>query len=198
MCTPRCHYLRYITLLPPANEVWGKVIFSQACVRNSVHGGCAIPACIAGGIPACLTVGLGGCYPSIHCRWYPSMPCSKSRGEGVPAPGGLLRGMSGGDPPGTATAAGGTHPTGMYSCLVMFEPCKADSITCFVMLFTPYLLCFILKSKISILNMLRLLLAALESVYFYLCCMVILNLHIKVIDIQTLFLLFLVLLYLCW
>ena len=24
--------------LPPSNEVWGKVIFSQACVKNSVHG----------------------------------------------------------------------------------------------------------------------------------------------------------------
>ena len=24
--------------LPPANEVWGKVIFSEACVKNSVHG----------------------------------------------------------------------------------------------------------------------------------------------------------------
>ena len=23
--------------LPPANEVWGKVIFSVACVKNSVH-----------------------------------------------------------------------------------------------------------------------------------------------------------------
>ena len=23
--------------LPPANEVWGKVIFSEACVKNSVH-----------------------------------------------------------------------------------------------------------------------------------------------------------------
>ena len=23
--------------LPPPNEVWGKVIFSQACVKNSVH-----------------------------------------------------------------------------------------------------------------------------------------------------------------
>ena len=28
-------------LLPPANEVWGKVIFSEACVKNSVHGGSA-------------------------------------------------------------------------------------------------------------------------------------------------------------
>ena len=25
--------------LPTANEVWGKVIFSEACVKNSVHGG---------------------------------------------------------------------------------------------------------------------------------------------------------------
>ena len=28
-----------ICLLPPANEVWGKVIFSVACVKNSVHRG---------------------------------------------------------------------------------------------------------------------------------------------------------------
>ena len=28
----------------------------------------------------------------------------------------LLRVVPGGDPPGTATAAGGTHPTGMHSC----------------------------------------------------------------------------------
>ena len=29
--------------LPPANEVWGKVIFSVACVKVSVHGGCLVP-----------------------------------------------------------------------------------------------------------------------------------------------------------
>ena len=60
-------------------------------------------------------------------------------GGGVPAPGGLLWGRSAargvpvlegacskggllpggcGDPPGTATAAGGTHPTGMHSCFM--------------------------------------------------------------------------------
>ena len=39
-------------------EVWGKVIFLEACVKNSIHGGG------------------GGWYPSMHCRWYPSMPCS--------------------------------------------------------------------------------------------------------------------------
>ena len=45
-----------LILLPPANEVWGKVIFSEASVRNSVWG---------------------WWYPSMHCRWYPSMPCSR-------------------------------------------------------------------------------------------------------------------------
>ena len=34
-----------------------------------------------------------------------------SQGEG-----GLVQGVPGGDHPGTATAAGGTHPTGMHSC----------------------------------------------------------------------------------
>ena len=41
--------------------------------------------------------------------------CAWSRGclvlGGVPG-----RGVPGGDPPGTATAADGTHPTGMHSC----------------------------------------------------------------------------------
>ena len=48
------------------------------------------------------------------------MPCSRSLGgmpapRGVPAPGG-------GDPPHqqTATVVGGTHPTGMHSCLKTF------------------------------------------------------------------------------
>ena len=34
-------------LLPPANEVWGKVIFSVACVKKSVHGG-HLPQCMLG------------------------------------------------------------------------------------------------------------------------------------------------------
>ena len=44
------------------------------------------------------------------------------QGRGVPGQGGLLRGgclVRGGAwwrPPPTATAAGGTHPTGMHSC----------------------------------------------------------------------------------
>ena len=37
-----CNFLQSFyqsSLLPPANEVWGKVIFSEACVKNSVHRG---------------------------------------------------------------------------------------------------------------------------------------------------------------
>ena len=103
-----------LILLPPANEVWGKVIFLHLSVilftgecYPSMHcrwyasmpcRGSAIPVCIAGGIPACLA---GGCYPSMHCRWYPSMPC---KGESAPAggllPGGLLLGGVWWRPPG--------------------------------------------------------------------------------------------------
>ena len=46
-------------LLPPANEVWGKVIFSEACVKNSVHSG----ACMAG----CVCVAGGGMHGRGAC-----------------------------------------------------------------------------------------------------------------------------------
>ena len=56
--------------------------------------------------PVCHSVHGGGGYPSIHCRWYPSMPCSKGvcypsmpcsrggawSGEGLLPGGGLLLG----------------------------------------------------------------------------------------------------------
>ena len=38
-------------LLPHANKIWGKVIFSQACVSHSVHGGGSlydVTSCLAG------------------------------------------------------------------------------------------------------------------------------------------------------
>ena len=59
-------------------------MFLQVCVCPRGGGG-AIPACIAGGIPACLAA--GGCYPSMHCRWYPSMPSRGVSSWGVPGPG---------------------------------------------------------------------------------------------------------------
>ena len=98
---------------------------SMPCSRSP--GGGAIPACIAGGIPACLAAGLqGGGVPA------PAGACSEgacsrgvcSRGvcsHGVPALGGVWR------PPRkqTAAVADGTHPTGMHSCLVIFQEIKA-------------------------------------------------------------------------
>ena len=35
-------------LFPPANDVWDKVMFSQACVIPSAHRGVGFPACITG------------------------------------------------------------------------------------------------------------------------------------------------------
>ena len=73
----------FCLLLPPANEVWSKVICLQVCV------------------------------------------CPQ--GRGVPAPGGVCSGgclLPGGClveiPPPAATAAGGTHPTGMHFCFILF------------------------------------------------------------------------------
>ena len=82
-------------LVPPVNEVWGKVICLQVCV-------CPQGGAWSQGVP-----GPGG------GAW--------SRGE--PAPRGVSapRGSGPGwgclvEAPRTATAAGGTHPTGMHSC----------------------------------------------------------------------------------
>ena len=84
---------------------WAKVMFLQLCVILFTGRGVCIPACIVGGIPACLAAGLqGGVYPSMHCRRYSSMPCSRSRGGCIPAC------IAGGIP------AAGTHPTEMHSC----------------------------------------------------------------------------------
>ena len=104
-----------VTYLPPANEVWGKVIFSEACVKNSVHRGWYLPP-RGGGVP-----GLGGvCSSGGACS---RGVCSQGgawsggscllpggclvRGElsaprGVPGPGELSApgGVPGGDPPG--------------------------------------------------------------------------------------------------
>ena len=78
-------------LLLPANEVWGKVIFSQACVKNSVHRGVGlVPRICSGGVPG---------------------PRGGAWSGGVPGPGGCLV-----ETPPTATATGGTHPTGMHFC----------------------------------------------------------------------------------
>ena len=75
-------------LLPPANEVWGKVIFSQACVKNCVNrrGG---DACSGGG---CLVRGGAGA-------------CSGGSGPRGGLLGGVWSGPGGGASP-------GSHPRG--------------------------------------------------------------------------------------
>ena len=97
-------------------------MFSQTCVKNSVHGG-------------------GGVYPSMHWAGgvYPSMHWAggclpsgvsaqgvSAQGVGVcPRRGCLPRGVCPGKggvhpPPETTTTADRTHPTGMHSCRINF------------------------------------------------------------------------------
>ena len=45
-CFSQCIFSQF--LLPPANEVWAKVIFSEACVKNSVHRGWGLSQCMLG------------------------------------------------------------------------------------------------------------------------------------------------------
>ena len=69
----------------PANEVWGKVIFSEACVKNSVHGGGGVHGCwgggacmVAGGVcgcqGACMVSG-GACMVARGQVWLPGAAC---------------------------------------------------------------------------------------------------------------------------
>ena len=116
-------------LLPPANEVWGKVIFSQACVKNSVRGGAWSGGCL---LPGARSRGGPGSQPREKLRGIRSRPTPKGGNWGGSGPGphprGKLRGIrsrpipKGGNwggqvqSPPMATAAGSTHPTGMHSC----------------------------------------------------------------------------------
>ena len=69
----------------------------------------------------------GGCYPSMHCRWYPSMPCSRSwgdRGLQDHTQGGSLGGSVQGGcllPGGGGPALGGLLPGG---CLLPVGACS--------------------------------------------------------------------------
>ena len=135
-------------LLLPANEVWGKVIFlnlsvilfrgggvlSQYALQvvsqhalQQVSRGSGIPACLAGfqahtqggslGVS-----GWGGLQANTQGgSWGGSGPGPQPRGKlrGVCSRGGCLLGGVCETPP-TATAAGGTHPTGMHSCKICF------------------------------------------------------------------------------
>ena len=96
------------SLLPPTNEVWGKVIFLHLFVILFTGGGvCLVQGGLLRGVPG----PGGGCL-----AWSRRGPWSRGRvpglvPEGCLAPGGCLV-----ETPRMATAAGGTHSTGMHSC----------------------------------------------------------------------------------
>ena len=80
-------------LLPPANEVWGKVIFSEACVNNSVHRGVGVVSQHAlqvisqhalqqGGVPV-----PGGSAPRGGCAAGGMLPGGTCSQEGCLVPG---------------------------------------------------------------------------------------------------------------
>ena len=104
---------------------FAKVMFLHVSVFLSTGEG-AIPACIAGGIPACLAAGLQGGSPGPQ-------PRGKLRGiwpggaysRGVPALGVVVWRP----PTMTATAAGGTHPTGIHSCITCLPSEYLDLFT---------------------------------------------------------------------
>ena len=106
-------------LLLPANEVWGKVIFLHLFVILFTGGRGLFQHALQ--VVSQHALQQGVCYPSMHWRWYPSIPCSRGGAilaciaGGIPAclaaggvcSRGLLRGggsaprgVPGGDPPG--------------------------------------------------------------------------------------------------
>ena len=85
--------------------------------QHALLQGGGIPAYFAGGIPACR---------GRVSRSTPKGEVEGSGQEGSPGPyRGVYPSMHWGRPPWTATATGGTHPTGMHSCtLNLCSDCK--------------------------------------------------------------------------
>ena len=129
------------TNLPPANEVWGKVIFSVACVKNSVHRwgtwagtplGRYMPQA---GTPPWAGTPLGSSTPTGRYttpdRYTPTprqvhtpqagTPPGQVHPQGRYTPRAVHAGKYG-------QQVGGTHPTGMHSCSriysIQYKPIK--------------------------------------------------------------------------
>ena len=156
-------FARLFRLLPPANEVWGKVIFSEACVKNFVHGG--VPGQVPPGpgtprtkyTPPDQVHPEGPGTPQTMYTHQDQVPRDQvPPGLGTPpqtrytlrqvhppGPGApQTRYISLGPgtpptldqvhPPGAVHAgryrqqAGGTHPTGMHSCYVLYFNTQMD------------------------------------------------------------------------
>ena len=90
---------------------WAKIMFLHACVILFTTGA-------GGGAWSRRVSGLGGSGPREGCLVLGGVPGpggSASRGGSGPGGGGAWW-----RPPRTVTAVGGTHPTGMHSCLAIF------------------------------------------------------------------------------
>ena len=109
---------------------WGKVIFSEACVKNSVHGGhvwqgacmagggmcgrgtCMAGACMAGGAHDRGHAWQGACMARGHVWqgvWVVGGMCGRGGVHATHAPSQTPRDM-------VSQCTGSTHPTGMHSC----------------------------------------------------------------------------------
>ena len=111
-----CFYATFAFLLPPANEVWGKVIFSEACVKNSVHrGGSTWAGPPRPGTPPGTRhtpPGLGTPPGTRYNPWdqvHPLGPVHHPRDQ-VHPPAGAVHAAR------YEQQAGGMHLTGMHSC----------------------------------------------------------------------------------
>ena len=115
---------RKTQLLPPANEVWGKVIFLVACVKNPVYRGEYLDRYPPGRYtpgqvhpPGQVHHPSGRYTPrQVHPHpWAGTLPLGRYTPPGQVHP-------RAGTPPGAVYTgrygqqAGGTHPTGIHSC----------------------------------------------------------------------------------
>ena len=105
---------------PPANEVWGKVIFSEACVKNSVHGGVCLSACWDTTTPREQTPPRPG-NPRAETPQQPPQgadpPSSRPpQTRHTPLPPGADSPIGAEHAGRYGQCVGDTHPTGMQSC----------------------------------------------------------------------------------
>ena len=112
-------WVQFLSFIPPANEVWGKVMFLHLSVSYSVHGGWGCDERVVKGVCGERGVSRGcvsrGCVPEGVSRGVLSRVCvvDTPRTQRLTTPPPHREEM--------ATEAGGTHPTGMPSCHAFFS-----------------------------------------------------------------------------
>ena len=104
--------LKFVSFLLPANKVCEGYVFTPVC-----QSFCSQGVCLLRGVPAPRG---GACSQGGVCSQGDLLRGGLLLGGGLLLVECLLRGGCG-DPPEMATAAGGTHPTGMHSCSCCFH-----------------------------------------------------------------------------